>query len=385
MAQTYFVSHLLDELVAPSFEMPITAITQHPYLEHYSPLAIYNQDGSNIYLNVKKINIRPLIGQSTALPTRFDLKRITAMSGGTTVTPVTMDTSNNPLDESIFFATGATVTESSTLLRNMNQQILNFTAAGRQLGARVVGQRQMNNALLMDYGRANTSTQGLTLRQNEGITLVSAAVPLTKAFQVYCLFHNVNAGSGYDTTWVIEETVRPESTDNILSILNYSSAGANDLIVIHQLEWQEIGDDNVPYFSIEKIDGLSGGTDVSSIKADTANDTLTNIQIKQNCLVQLAGHKSGAVVVNPAFIKTTVPVYGKGASFSGLALNNADKFSVVKTCYNTSQDIILREGQGLALLKINASEIGKFEFYIEFTKTAVSGGGGGGGGAYAWG
>lgn len=75
-------------------------------------LTIFNATGSGKVVRVKKLFAYNL--QTAAIAgviVRFDIKRVTAASAGTTIAPVTMDSSNTALPAGVTARTNGTVTE----------------------------------------------------------------------------------------------------------------------------------------------------------------------------------------------------------------------------------------------------------------------------------
>lgn len=78
-------------------------------------ISIFNAAGSGKVVKVKKVFATNLqITAVTGAVVRFDIKRTTAQSAGTAITPVTMDSTNAALS-GVTVATGATITEGALL------------------------------------------------------------------------------------------------------------------------------------------------------------------------------------------------------------------------------------------------------------------------------
>jgi len=365
---TYFLNLLFNDATSPSLEMPLSSMAGHPYFEHMALLAIQNEKGSNVDLIIKRITIKPLTTQSTSLPTLIEFRRVTALSGGTDIAVVKMDTNIPNLPPQILVRKNPSLTVSSVFHRGMNMQTLNFTAALRLTASKWLGKTiaNLNQAEQLRAGYIDTQTQGWVFREGEGFALNLPAIPLTNAYQFNCLF------STEDGTYFFSETIRPEAVTPILGLFNGSTSGKT--VTVKQFEIQEIGDDTLPYFTIEKIDGLRNGESITPEKMDTSNASLpTQIKIYKNPVVLLAGHKLGAIMINPSFRRAIQQIYGTGPGFSGVDLSGVNYTS--KTLDNYKTDIRLKEGQGLAIIKKSASEIGKFEIHVEFTKMDLGTGG----------
>lgn len=102
-------------------------------------IAVMNAAGSGKMVSIKKLfQINLSLGAVTGVALRFDIKRATAVSAGTAITPQSCD-SDDTLPAGITVATGATVTEGALLfpyttnsdeLTAANTAVANFLSAG---------------------------------------------------------------------------------------------------------------------------------------------------------------------------------------------------------------------------------------------------------------
>ncbi len=125
-------------------------------------LAIFNQSGSGKVIHIRKLfHINLSLSAVTGVALRFDVKKATAVSGGTTITPQSVD-SDNPALASMTFATNATVTEGA-LLYPVTTQNDELSAANT-----AVANYLMQALNLQPEG---SEVQELRLRPNEGLTV----------------------------------------------------------------------------------------------------------------------------------------------------------------------------------------------------------------------
>jgi hypothetical protein len=126
-------------------------------------LALFNGVGSGVMLCVKKLfQINLSLAAVTGVALRFDIKRSTAQSVGTAITPQTMDSANAALPAQVACATGATVTEGGLLFPFTTQS--DEIAAANTAVANFL--TQYNNLIL-----ESTEMQELRLREGEGMTV----------------------------------------------------------------------------------------------------------------------------------------------------------------------------------------------------------------------
>jgi hypothetical protein len=127
-------------------------------------VSIFNTAGSGLLVAVKKIfQINLQIASVTGVGLRFDVKRTTAQSAGTAITPVPMDSALNPsLSGLVNVATNATVTEGAIVtpwITNSDEVTAANTAVANYLA-------QGTNLIL-----ESTEMQELRLREGEGFTV----------------------------------------------------------------------------------------------------------------------------------------------------------------------------------------------------------------------
>jgi hypothetical protein len=127
-------------------------------------LSILNASGGTKIIAIKKISmINVQLSSVTGVAARFDVKRITAHSGGTIITPSSCDSLNPSLPAEITVRTGATSVTESTLLFPLvtttdevtaaNTAVANFLSAG------------------LNWALEGPETQETRLRPGEGLTI----------------------------------------------------------------------------------------------------------------------------------------------------------------------------------------------------------------------
>ena len=128
-------------------------------------ISIFNGSGSGKVVRVQKLFCILNLSVTTAITgvvNRFDVRRTTAQSAGTTLTPTAQDTTNTAIPAQILIATNATVTNSSILMPNM---ILLEEPTVTQ--AITVAQFMQFQNLLVE----GPETQEYVLRETQGLTV----------------------------------------------------------------------------------------------------------------------------------------------------------------------------------------------------------------------
>lgn len=125
-------------------------------------IALMNAAGSGKMVSVRKLfHINLALSAVTGVALRFDVKRATAVSSGTAITPVSCDT-DDTLPAGITLATGATVTEGA-LLYPVTTQNDEITAANTAVANYL--------ASMMNLQPEGPEIKELRLRPGEGMTV----------------------------------------------------------------------------------------------------------------------------------------------------------------------------------------------------------------------
>lgn len=126
-------------------------------------IALFNAAGSGKIVKVRKLfGVNLQTGAITGVAARFDVKRTTAQSGGTEITPVSMDTNDAALPAQIVVATGATITEGALLFPWMTVNEENTATQ-----ALTTSHFQQIANILME----GADVRDLTVREGQGLTV----------------------------------------------------------------------------------------------------------------------------------------------------------------------------------------------------------------------
>lgn len=345
-----------------SQELPNTAVTGHPYLSHVAPLALFNPTGSGKTVRVRRVDVLPVMAQTTTTPGNYDLYRITAHTGtDDAISAASLDSSNAALPSQVVLARRpATVTTSGAQLDGANAiPLANDT--------RALGYAFATMPLSSRIGRLDAATaefQRCTLREGQGIAVsMNAVCGLVYRFMATLTVRVAATGACHVYTFPVTPTGLP-----IFSLLNGSGSGV--VLELVDLRYTQIGTDVLPQITLEPIDGIGDGDDVTPVAFDTAN-SIGTVFARHNCTILMRGAKSGALISVP-HEQWQVPVgYGSGP---GLANLTSDlPFFKKAAPYPSELDIVLREGEGLAITYKNAGCLGRMRHAMTFT---VDSGGG---------
>lgn len=360
MADTFL---LTDAPEAPTFsvELPTNAVTGHPYLTHVAPLALFNPTGSGKRLRVRRVDIMPLVPQTSAGGrVTYALYRITAHTVSTDlIAAMKHDANNANLPSQVVCSrypeaitvSGASI-DSHVFAPNAN--------VTRALGGMwIMAGRLAGRLAGMDATTAEN--QRITLREGEGIGVSVAGNAATTPWrwQVSIGVRVVATGACYRYTFPLTPQAKP-----LYSLLN--GAGSGVVLEVTDLTYAEIGTDETPQFSIEPIDGLSDqhGDAITPVAMDSAN-SIGTVFAKRNGLYAKKGSKAGALISIP-HQEWRIPVMqGVGPGYA----NGAAEFEWFRPRipHAAAYDMVLNEGEGIAITSKNASAIGRNRFSILFS------------------
>lgn len=349
-----------------SQEMPNTVVTGHPYLEHVAPLALFNPTGSGKTVRVRRVDVLPLMAQTTTSPGNYDLYRITAHTGtDDAIAAMKSDSNNAALPAKVVLARRpATVTTNGSRWERARAMPLAHDT-------RVLGYSFASMPFSRRYGKLDAATaqiQRCILREGEGIAVsMNAVVGLVYRFMVTLTVRVAATGACYTYTFPVTPTGLP-----IFSLLNGSGSGV--VLELVSFNYLETGTNILPQIALEPIDGIGDGDTLTPVAYDSAN-ALGAVFARHNCKISMRGAKNGALISVPHESWQVSAGYGSGPALANITSDLP--FFKRAVPYPSELDIVLREGEGLAITYKNAGSLGRMRH--AFTFTVDSGGGAGGG------
>ena len=363
--KTVIVKRQLEPGSTPfAVEKVSTALSDFPYNDHLAPIAIFNGQGSGVKLNIKLLNCRPLTGPQNAT-SLVDLQRITAMSGGDTLTPVKLDSGSADLPSQVRAAVDmSSVTGTTSIRRDFICSGANFTRALANMTSMLNGDSRagFDSGEFLRSSGADLDCQKHVLREGEGLAVQFASGGPTFCWGMSAVLRNVATGECYRFNDMIEP--RFMSGSYAWGIIN--GAGSGVVLELSRIQIRELGTDETPYITYEPIDGICWESeDAIHVMADSAETLPAEVYIKKNCVTTRAGAKYGGIVTAPAYRRVTLsePPWGPGVS-GGPQIARRGIFSPDMDTRGAAP-ITLSEGQGIALFIRNASA----QLYHEFTAT----------------
>ena len=339
-----------------SQELPNTNVTGHPYLEHVAPLALFNPTGSGKTVRVRRVDVLPLMAQTTTTPGNYDLYRITAHTGtADAIAASPLDSNNAALPSQVVCARRpATVTTSGS-------QWDGTRAIPLANDTRALGYGFASMPWSRRIGRADAATaemQRCTLREGEGIAVsLNAACGLVYCFKVTLTVRVAATGACHVFTFPVSPNTMP-----LFSLLNGSGSGV--VLELVSLNYREIGTDILPQIALEPIDGIGDGDTVTPVAFDTTA-SIGAIVARHNCKILMRGAKSGALISVPHEHWQVPAAFGSGPALSNL-MSDLPFFKKAAP-YANEFDIVLREGEGLAITYKNPGSLGRMRHAMTFT------------------
>lgn len=345
-----------------SQELPNTAVTGHPYLEHVAPLALFNPTGSGKIVRVRRADVMPLMAQTTTTPGNYDLYRITAHTGtDDAIAAMKLDSNNAALPAAVVLARRpATVTTSGSQWDGASAiPLANDTRALSYAFAATPWAKRLRRR-----DAVTGQVQHCTLREGEGIAVsMNAVCGLVYRFMVALTVRVAATGACHTYTFPVTPTGLP-----IFSLLNGSGSGV--VLEVCELTYQAIGTDVLPQIALEPIDGIGDGDTLTPVSHDSTA-SLGAVIVRHNCKILMRGAKSGALISVPHEQWQVSVGFGSGP---GLANRTSDlPYFRKNQPYAGELDIVLREGEGLAITYKNAGSLGRMQHSFTFTVDAGGG------------
>lgn len=368
--------------------------------------ALVNKLNSNKKVSINKIQIynRTFLGTmnvadtQSAVPSSIAITTASALSGGSDLTPVKLDTNASNFPSTVQVKTGAVHTASGNLYAS--HPFIKSLSTTTFMGHKIFSCHKLNSGCVWEKS-FNSSNELITIKENEKLAVycskLNANLPLLVEATVIV---NGTPNRSYNFSFFTQVDVASES---IFSIDNNSGSGLT--VRLSTISVSEIGTYDTPYFQIVPIGSVNAAVyddpdkSLSVIKTDTNFEDLDSSKVQlftnayllpygvpQSYLAEAsAGSPKGFNYLNTKdFVG---PVYG---TFFPEACSNktagtnlipgtlgsqmSSRFSTIK-CFNSP--IIIREGEGIAIVSgaetatagtfVGTAGWGSYDFSINFS------------------
>lgn len=371
---TFNVAVKTDGLIW-SQELPTSAVTGHPYLDHVAALAIFNKTSSNKILRIKAVAVNNIASVTVTATSTIVATRITALTGGDAITPISLDSNNAALPSQVSCVTEpATVTTTgSSLLRVNSLPALSTTQALGFMASSRGSHHRLGSGQLYQHRDPTNDSQMITLREGEGIALSPESSNCNYPHGRFVSFWVRNSSSG--ACYIYSAKV---STSNLplMALLNGSGSGV--VLQVFNIEWTEFGENLIRQISLEGIDSAdlsTCGEALTPVSLDSTNSLSGSILVYKNASVKTGGANDGAMIVIPQRKRIVGPSPSTGPGLTTNIPVSITPNYIFKSSA-PDYDIILREGKGIGVFLRNPGNIGRFDLNVTFVQEDVSGAGG---------
>lgn len=366
---TYYVHYYLPE------DTPIDyGYSHHSQALQRAAFCVFNQKGSGQVVRVKKLQVNQSYGLTSTTSNRnaAALQRISAYTGGRTVTPVAADSAATALPAQVTCVQEPTsVTATTTLLSFHTIPQYTQFVSGAPITTKFPGDRQKNFDLgtLVRPGYGNSSVQSHILREGEGLAIVQTGQKITADYHVQITFTDGT------NTWIVKTFASPWYTNPWVALLN--GVGSGKVLYVYEVSLIEAGDTSEPVFDATLVDdidvaSLNGGA-LTLIKADSAaaNPSSYILAYRDVLVTEIGGRLLGAPVpYNGCNWSYRRPMFCMpGCCAAGLTNTNLGNATDYQGLLNGSE-LIVQEGYGVAFMRRRPGMGGRKEFLLEFTTEA---------------
>jgi hypothetical protein len=317
----------------------------------------------------------------------FGLYRVSAVTGGDTVTPIRMDTADSALPSQVTVVNNPNSVTTTALFRRINDCPNFSTQSPTMLGSRTYGGSMVTHqkAHFSDVWRGGESVdvEPIILRAGEGIALVQEVFGLPHSMIVSAVVTNTATGA----TYVCRST--DVGTDRTLggalyAIMNGSGSGVTLAVKLMFLPMD--GEATLtPPLRLCRMDGLAlDGDTVTPISPDTSKTAPSSLKVTSGPMqIRLPGEwqsdyytthglaYSGAGAAVSAWLRANLDaaVFSRKTYtnvFPDVGIGNAIgvQYSTMDECLmfeaESGYGIVVKPGQGLALVSGRTSITGEF-------------------------
>jgi len=317
----------------------------------------------------------------------FGLYRVSAVTGGDTVTPIRMDTADSALPSQVTVVNNPNSVTTTALFRRINDTPNFSTQTATGLGSRTYGgslvTHQKSHFSDVWRGGESVDVEPIILRAGEGIALVQEVFGLPHSMIVSAVVTNTTTGA----TYVCRST--DVGTDRTIggalyAIMNGSGSGVTLAVKLMFLPMD--GEATLtPPLRLCRMDGIAlDGDAVTPISPDTSKTAPSSLKVTSGPLqIRLPGEwqsdyytshgnefaGAGASVAAWLRVNLNAAVFSRKTYtnvFPDVGISNAIGFqsSTMDECLMfqaaSGSGIVVKPGQGLALVSGRTSATGEF-------------------------
>jgi hypothetical protein len=253
-------------------------------------LGIFNNETADDRRYFELISLRvspsaPLSNNTAAVgkPGSLSIRRITAVSGGDSITPIKMDTADAALPAQVLVRNNPdSVTATDIFRRIADAPAYSLTASNSQFSSRTYGGSMMTHqkSHFADIWRGGESAnvEPIILREGEGVGLLQDAYGTQHSMQTAAVVTNISTGATYICRSTDLSTDR-RLGEAVLAIFNGTGSGV--VLAVKLWVLPEDGEAVLtPGLRLCRIAGLAlGGDTVTPILPDTSKSVPSALQV----------------------------------------------------------------------------------------------------------
>jgi hypothetical protein len=253
-------------------------------------LGIFNNETADDRRYFELISLRvspsaPLSNNSAAIgkPGSLSIRRITAVSGGDSITPIRMDTADAALPAQVLVRNNPDSATATDIFRRIaDTPAYSLTASNLQFSSRTYGgsmvTHQKSHFADIFRGGESVNVEPIILREGEGIGLFQDAYGTQHSMQTAAVVTNTTTGATYICRSVDLSTDR-RLNEAVLAIFNGTGSGV--VLAVRLWVLPEDGEAVLtPGLRLCRIAGLAlGGDTVTPIRPDTSKSVPTALQV----------------------------------------------------------------------------------------------------------
>lgn len=362
MAKQTFIA-TSDTLSAYQSTVVLPSVAMEERNPHRAHFALFNTTGSNSIVKIREVSVSPLNLEGVTLNT-VNLSKISAHNGGTTFTPFPLDTTSATFPSTVEIR--GDVLSYTAVAENFAKVMLQQTSL---LGV-TVGYPFAKKNVMTKWGDATTAeTQKITLRNGQGIALTEPNYPNTYNFPciVNATIRLSDTGACYQFTAFTQS-----NSPALLTILNNGYTAGNveilNLTIGAVRGGVAVGStaDSLPYHTLAILEGYNNennGTVITPQKLDSANTLNSYIKLYKDLDIGYFYSRTGNLATNSLMFRT-VPQSQRVAT-----PQISPWKKVIFKSSGAEQDLVIREGSGIALLQPDAGAYGSaYQIDVVFTQ-----------------
>lgn len=365
MSQTFIASS--DTLSSYQSGVVLPSVAMEERNPHRAHLALFNTTGSNSIVRIREISVTPKAFEGVTINTT-SLIQITAASNGNTVTPFPLDSTSASFPSTVEVRTNClnvTAVSGGYVKAQTSTSSLLGTATGYPLAKK--------NILNRWRDATTAETQKATMRNGQGIAIIEANNPNTYNFPVI-----INATIRLSDTGACHQITAFAFTNapSLFSVFNNGYTAGNVELLNISVDAVRGGTavgntaDINPHHTIALLEGFNpsvNGEVITEKKFDSANTLNSYIKLYKNLDVGYFFARTGNLATN-ALMFRTVPQSSRVAT----PMFTPYKKVLFKS-RGAENDLIIREGNGIAVLQPDAGAYGSaYDIDVVFTQESTS-------------